>query len=141
MKASAGTIILFLALLAVALVIPPSEASAVHQAAGEGRCLDCHAWLPLNDSSPPFQEEVGPTCIGCHGDYHGKAKGLSHPVNISPSMAVPRDMLLDSKGRITCVTCHTFHTGYKDADGKKLFFLRRSMGKPFCYSCHKKPLF
>jgi len=141
MKASAETIILFLALATVALTISSPEAHAVHQVAGKVRCLDCHTWLPLNDARPSFREEIGPICVGCHIEYHGRAERFSHPVNVSPSMVVPRDMLLDAKGRIICVTCHRFHAGYKDSDGKKLFFLRRSIGKAFCYSCHKKRLF
>ena len=141
MKASTETIILVLALVTAALMIHPPEAHAVHQGTGKVRCLDCHAWLPLNDDRPSFREEIGPICVGCHRDYHGRAGTLSHPVNVPPSMAVPRDMPLDAKGRITCVTCHKFHVGYKDSDGKKSFFLRRSIGKAFCYSCHKKPLY
>jgi len=141
MKASAGTTILFLVLVTVAFALSSPEAHAVHQVAGKVPCLDCHAWLPLNDDRPPFREGIGPKCVGCHRDYHGKAERLSHPVNVLPSMAVPRDMPLDAKGRIICVTCHRFHTGYKDSDGKKLFFLRRSIGKALCYSCHKKSLY
>ena len=141
MKARAETFLLFLAIITCALAIPSSDAYAVHQVAGKVSCLDCHAWLPFTDGALYFQEEVETICIGCHSVYHGRAGSVSHPVNPYPSMAVPRDMPLDAKGKIICVTCHRFHTGYKDADGKKLFFLRRSAGKPFCYSCHKKRLF
>jgi hypothetical protein len=141
MKASAGTTTLLLALATVAFAIPFPDAPAVHQLAGKVRCLECHPWLPLNDDKPSFREEIGPICVGCHRDYHGRGNSLSHPVNVSPSMAVPRDMPLDAKGRIICITCHRFHTGYKDSDGKKSIFLRRSIGKAFCYSCHKKSLF
>jgi predicted CXXCH cytochrome family protein len=141
MTPSAGKILGFLALAAVVLAAASTESLAVHKVAGKVPCLDCHSSLPLNDNRPSFREEVGPICVGCHRDYHGKAGTLSHPVNVPPSMAVPRDMILDAKGRIICITCHKFHTGYKDSDGKKAFFLRRSPGKAFCYSCHKKRLF
>jgi hypothetical protein len=141
MKASAGTIILFFALAAAALLLPAPDAHAVHETAGKVRCLDCHSWLPLNDKKPSFRDEVGAVCAGCHRNAHLGAGTFSHPVNVPSSMAVPRDMPLDAKGRIVCVTCHRFHTGHKDSDGKKSYFLRRSIGKPFCYSCHKKSLF
>jgi hypothetical protein len=140
MNASSTSILGFLTLLTLALAVPSAGAKDVHQVAGKVRCLECHSRLPWNESRPSFQDEVGSTCVGCHNDFHGRGKGLAHPVNAIPSMVVPRDMPLDSKGRMNCITCHAFHRGYKDADGNKLFFLRRSSGKAFCYSCHKKPL-
>ncbi len=141
MKTSVETTLLFLALAACALLFHAPEAVAVHETAGKAQCLDCHSWLPLDNGALSFREEAGSVCIGCHREYHGKAGSQVHPVNIYPSMEIPKDMPLDAKGKIICVTCHRFHTGYRDADGAKQFFLRRSAGKSFCYSCHKKRLF
>jgi predicted CXXCH cytochrome family protein len=76
--------------------------------------------------------------MSCHRNHHGADSIRSHPVNVTPSMSVPPDMVLDNRGKIQCTTCHVFHGTYRDEDGKRLFYLRRSPGKTFCYSCHKK---
>jgi hypothetical protein len=108
-------------------------ASAVHNDLKGTRCLDCHDRLPFN-SVVTFSEQAASSCTRCH-----TALRHSHPIDIAPSMTVvPPDMPLDTKGRLACFTCHTYHNGYKDAEGKKLFFLRRQGGRTFCFSCHKK---
>ena len=148
MRIFAATISFPLVLLAFCGFFPISEAQAapgdsggVHQALGTVKCVDCHAWLPLAGAPLSFRDETGKVCAGCHKSFHGRTGSFSHPADVRPSMAVPRDMPLDSKGSMTCFTCHTFHVGYKDSDGKKRFFLRRTSGKAFCYSCHKTRLF
>jgi predicted CXXCH cytochrome family protein len=53
-------------------------------------------------------------------------------------MSIPPDMPLDGSGRMTCITCHSFHYGDILTNGEKTFLLRREKGKMFCYTCHKK---
>lgn|GEM_PF-1298417 len=125
---------LWLIALFVLLCLSPSVLYAVHEAGEGGKCLDCHVRMPLDARrAGSFNEGISGTCHVCHkGHIH------SHPVNVVPSMHVPRDMPLDIKGRLTCITCHSFHSGYVDAEGRKLFFLRRPKGETLCYSCHTK---
>ena len=59
-------------------------------------------------------------------------------MNQVPSMKIPPDMLLNDQGRIVCITCHAFHGEFRDEDGNKKYYLRRTPGKTFCFSCHKK---
>jgi Doubled CXXCH motif (Paired_CXXCH_1) len=128
------------ALTVFLLIAQVNRAWAVHESGGGLRCLDCHNTLPFRGRGLSFREGTEHVCAGCHKRYHGKTGDFSHPIGMVTSMPVPMDMPLDGKGRIICITCHTFHKGYKDADGKRAFFLRRAMGRAFCYSCHKKPL-
>jgi predicted CXXCH cytochrome family protein len=122
-------------------LIPLHDAYAVHDDNGKVLCYDCHPWLPLNNSNVAFNEGTEKVCTGCHNNYHETSGGFSHPMHIAPSMDIPPDMPLDPTGTITCITCHSYHRGYKDSAGKKTFFLRRSQGRAFCYSCHKNRLF
>ncbi len=125
---------LWLIALLPALCLSPSALYAVHEVAGGIKCLDCHVGVPLDASRAcSFNAGTSDTCRVCHkGHIH------DHPCNVVPSMQIPRDMPLDIKGRLTCITCHSFHTGYVDAEGGRAFFLRRERGKTFCYGCHKK---
>jgi len=134
-RAAAALIILFLA-------GAPVNASAVHDEPGKLHCLDCHRSLPFlgRVRVVSFRDGTEGVCMNCHIKYHGGASGFSHPVRVLPSMKTPPDFPLDAKGRITCITCHTFHQRYKDENGKKTYFLRRTRGKFLCYSCHPKRL-
>ncbi|MBI4685660.1 MAG: cytochrome c3 family protein [Nitrospirae bacterium] len=118
-------------------VVSFDTAHAVHDEADKTGCLECHFRLPFEGSAITFNEESGEACIRCHNLYHGSAKGFPHPLNVIPLAPVPPDMPVDAKGRVTCITCHTYHSGYKDADGNRGYFLRRAKGKTFCYGCHK----
>ncbi len=99
-------------------------------------CIECHRHLPFK-GKPDLRSEVNNSCVACHQGSHGTAKVFSHPVNVAPSMIIPSDMPLDDQGRIVCITCHAFHGEYRAENGEKLYYLRRSNGKTFCYSCHK----
>jgi len=114
-----------------------NRADAVHDEVGKVRCLDCHPRLPFNGAKALLNERAAEICTGCHTGGGKMTANLSHPFNITPSMAIPRDLPL-ARGRLTCITCHTFHEGYRDAKGNKRYFLRRQRGRAFCYSCHKK---
>jgi predicted CXXCH cytochrome family protein len=89
------------ALRRLRLVLPPSLIG--------GFCLlvAAMAWsVKASDGSSAglrMTASIDPNkCAGCHQfDPH-----LSHPVNITPSMAIPAGFPL-TEGRITCQTCHT----------------------------------
>ncbi len=115
-----------------------SHAYAVHDEVGKIKCLDCHPRLPFNGAKASLNERAAEVCTGCHAAGGKMSAILSHPVNIVPSMVVPHDLPTDGQGRITCITCHTFHEGYRDAEGNKRYFLRRQRGKAFCYGCHNR---
>ncbi len=119
-------------------LVPLSGAQVVHGGPAEERCLDCHRGLPFRGRIS-LGDRTEATCRNCHKTYHGSADDKrSHPERVVPSMRVPQDMPLDREGKTTCVTCHTYHRGYEDGSGKKLFFLRRSEISVLCSSCHRK---
>jgi predicted CXXCH cytochrome family protein len=122
-------------------LVPTNSVYAVHDKSEKVDCYDCHPWLPFDKSNIAFTDKTDKTCISCHNKFHETSGGFSHPLHVIPSMHIPVDMPLDPAGNITCITCHSYHTGYKDSEGNKKYFLRRSQGKAFCYSCHKKRLF
>lgn len=133
MKASAVVFLFFLA------------ASCFAEAGGHGpdrpRCYDCHYRLPSHNIRPSFNEGIGEVCSRCHTVHHGKKQRNSHVVYVLPSMKIPKDMPLDVRGKLSCVTCHSYHIGHDVMEGSKRFLLRREPGKTFCYACHKKALF
>lgn len=95
----------------------------------DGRCISCHLTNPdENGEKLLFTKDLSLLCLNCHKD----AVRVSHPVDMKPTMEIPKDFLLDRKGNITCNTCHTTHkAGY----GK--YHIRvASIGEPFCRNCH-----
>jgi len=81
-------------------------------------------------------------CISCHTFE----QGFSHPVEVVPTMAVPRHLPL-TDGRVTCTTCHldTDHAGAPrlaaatpgQAGGVASAPLRSTIGgDSFCAQCH-----
>jgi predicted CXXCH cytochrome family protein len=128
---TALTVILF---AAVAAISSGSRGSA-HDGPIKTQCIECHTRLPLAGADAPLRTETGEICLTCHSRYHGDELG-SHPVNLIPSLRVPADMPLDENGKMGCITCHSFHGGYRDDNGKKLYYLRRTPGRDFCFSCH-----
>lgn len=122
----------------------PLEALAVHDDQGDTQCLDCHQTLPFDREKLAYTELVGTTCQKCHQDFPCKAKkphdGFSHPLEVTPppDMEIPRDMPLTGNGKITCITCHSYHAEFWDAEYNTEFLLRRSKGMKLCHTCHKK---
>lgn len=109
-----------------------SAAAAVHDDIGALRCLACHVRTPFPGKERLFRSTTAEVCAGCHAG-HPAAAGTSHPVDVAPSMSIPPDMPLDEKGRMTCITCHGFHTEEMKERGR---MLRRPRGKPLCSACH-----
>ncbi len=125
-----------LAVMLTALSQPVKDAA--HQGLLKVPCVECHTRLPFSGRASLLRSEVGDVCGSCHERHHGVDKILSHPVNVAPSMRIPPDMILGADGKVVCITCHAFHGEYRDQDGTKRFYLRRTPGKIFCFSCHKK---
>ncbi len=125
-------------LIAAFSAVNPGNIDLGHNSVLNVACIECHTRLSFSGEKPPLRGDVGEVCVKCHEEPHGIPDLRSHPMCIVPSMRVPPDMLLDSRGRIGCITCHDFHGEYRDESGNKRFYLRRSRGKVFCYSCHKK---
>ncbi|MHC4388821.1 MAG: hypothetical protein ACYSX1_09455 [Planctomycetota bacterium] len=72
---------------------------------------------------------------GCHNLDHV----LDHPVGIKPKGAVPAGMPLDSRSRVTCLTCHDsagFPDGSSHLDSVHGRILKRPGGIEFCGTCH-----
>lgn len=130
------------ALILLAFLLAPSSALAVHDDQGDTQCLDCHQTLPFDREKLAYTDEVGATCRKCHKEFPCDDKkagdGFSHPSEVVPSMSIPRDMPLTGSGRITCITCHSYHAEFWDAEYKNESLLRRSKGKKLCHTCHAK---
>lgn len=108
------------------------------------RCLDCHIKLPLERVALSFYSDIPEICLTCHkNNYPCKddaetKNGYMHPINMTPSMTVPDDLVLDNKGQISCITCHFYHDNGKAALASHSQYLRRSTVKRLCMSCHRK---
>jgi Doubled CXXCH motif (Paired_CXXCH_1) len=125
-------------LIAMVAAFSPGGTDTGHKGLLKLPCVECHIHLPFSGSGAALRSGVKDVCTTCHKRLHGADMLWAHPVNAVPSMPVPKDMLLDEQGRITCITCHAFHGVYRDEDGNKRFYLRRTPGRTFCFSCHKK---
>ena len=121
--------------------ILPVMAFPVHDGA-DVRCLDCHISLPFEEVELSFHNDIPEICSRCHSDYpcsmNSASGAFSHPVTVKPSMMVPKDMVLDVEGQLSCITCHVFHERKKAREDMNSFYLRRPPGMRFCYACHKK---
>jgi predicted CXXCH cytochrome family protein len=63
------------------------------------------AGAPPGDEVTPCRSASSSGCANCH---HFD-RGLTHPVDVTPSMRVP-DWLPLTAGRMTCITCHDLET-------------------------------
>ncbi|MBC8318077.1 MAG: hypothetical protein H8E41_09230 [Desulfobulbaceae bacterium] len=133
----------FIFLFAALFVCGPLSAIAfpVHDTT-DVRCLDCHVSLPFEGVVLSFHEDIPDTCTRCHDDFpcsaHSVGGEFLHPVGVKPTMVIPKDMVLDVNGKVSCITCHVFHEGKKAKEDMNSFYLRRPPGMRFCYACHRK---
>ncbi len=97
-------------------------------------CRSCHKSVGVK-SGGGLIKSVGEICSGCH-----RVPGLSHPVDIVPTIAIPADLPLDENGKMTCATCHDPHRPYiNPMTGQKTRYLRRDGPKRIlCLACHNK---
>ncbi len=124
---------LALLILLAATVVPAFSAS--YQPGGrdyhnfEGLCLDCHRAIPAPGAKDIIlKRDVTVLCGKCHD----RQDALSHPVDIKPPMRVPSELPLDSRGMVTCVTCHSVHEpGFGPSHIRT-----RVVGSGFCVLCH-----
>lgn len=95
-------------------------------------CRSCHMVVGLR-AGGEMRRSVSEICSSCH-----KLAGSNHPVDVKPSFALPAGLPLDSKGLMTCATCHDPHRPYLNAlTGEKTMYLRRDGPKKvFCMACH-----
>lgn len=78
-----------------------------------------------------FIAPIDRLCAGCHQPF----KGYSHPVGVAPSMVIPGNFSVDSRGRILCSTCHDPHL---EVTSDNPYLLRGpERGKQFCRQCHQ----
>lgn len=68
-------------------------------------------------------------CHSCHG---GLEEGASHPVNVQPppNMVIPPEYPRLRDGRISCMSCHTVHTGNIE------YRLLKKSKRKLCTGCH-----
>lgn len=131
-----------LSFLLISFVFGPGLALAIHDDTENTKCLDCHFTLPFDRAKLSYTEEVGEVCLKCHEDFpcqnQQSEEGFTHPLRIIPSMNIPLDMPLDQQGRLTCITCHSYHAEFWDSEYNNESLLRRTKGVTLCYTCHKK---
>ncbi|MFH1717555.1 MAG: cytochrome c3 family protein, partial [Planctomycetota bacterium] len=119
-------------------------------------CAICHIrWVRAferNGTQGDRMEDVlerqagsGDMCLSCHDgsvvDSRFKVWSTRHHTTDSvPSAAVriPTETFpLDSKGRMTCATCHTAHAVPDSSDLKTVIFLRKpNVDSSICLACH-----
>ncbi len=83
---------------------------------------------PGNVASAIDQEEA---CGGCHRG----AVEASHPTGFVPERPLPPEFALDTRGRMTCGTCHDPH------GGTDTMARAAARGGEFCQNCHTAAFF
>ena len=98
----------------------------------DNECVLCH--FDVRNRPDEIKSTLLIACEGCHPETR---RIQSHPSNIYPSMAIPKDLpLTDSK--LTCLTCHYVHPKEQMRLVDNRYFLRRlSRGMYFCSICHQ----
>lgn len=128
--------------LFISLLFGTEMAFAIHDDTENTKCLDCHFTLPFDRDKLSYTEKVGDVCLNCHKDSPCQEQhsddGFSHPLNVEPTMNIPLDMPLNKMGKLTCITCHSYHAEFWDSEYNNESLLRRTKGVKLCYTCHKK---
>ena len=121
-----------LPLVAVLLALPANPEARQHHPQNAA-CDGCHrasgAITAGNAGDLVAPEET--LCAGCHQD----AVVLSHPSGVPMTAEPPPDLPLDSRGRVTCSTCHDVH----GAGAGRMRTART--GRELCQSCHAPAFF
>jgi predicted CXXCH cytochrome family protein len=106
-------------------------------------CTHCHLFIPNRSATvnkQVYRHDISSLCLECHND--SRDNRVNHRIGIVPSMKVPDDLKLGSRGELTCVTCHMPHLPPTDPRGARTYFLRRSMLKrELCLACHRSDRF
>ncbi len=145
-RSSPGAVILG-PLLCLAALFAAWEATAaatgpIHNFSAIG-CTHCHLFIPNRSAivdKQVYRHDISLLCLQCHAD--SRDNQVNHRIGIVPSMKVPEDLKLGSRGELTCVTCHQPHLPAVDAKGARTYFLRRSMLKrELCLACHRTDRF
>lgn len=128
-------------LIVTFVVLFPGVVFAIHDDQGDTHCLDCHQSLPFNREKLAYAESVGTTCKKCHPNFPcgpgNNVDAFSHPLDVIPSMPIPRDMPLTAAGKLSCITCHSYHAEFWDAEYNNESLLRRTKGMKLCHTCHQ----
>ncbi len=128
-------------------------------AASKNQCNKCHevykttgaeaSYIVFIENSSKF---LNAACLRCHPQ--GPA---DHPILITTSFAVPKDLPLSEKKEITCITCHNPHLQrfsnrswlprsftkklvesiFRKKQYKTYFLRRNNANKELCLGCHK----
>lgn len=114
-----GKLLLALLLLLLLLPVPPASGEGSADPASNPHahflnaetCRRCHVYRESVPEPDRFLPEADAFCLGCHSV---EGLGITHPLGIRPgdkpySMTVPKDLRLDSQGRMLCLTCHNAH--------------------------------
>jgi predicted CXXCH cytochrome family protein len=136
---SALTVPLLVA-VGVAIAAGAGSGPSPHRLTGAGRqdCLLCHLTIPAYrgaGAAAEVKSDIDRVCSSCHNDIR---KLITHKVGTKPLIPIPADFPLDSKGQMSCVTCHVVHGSYD----RRPFLLRKGVtGKAFCQLCHTEEIF
>ncbi len=109
----------------------------------KGKCQTCHRGTPGGKNSDRkavlLVNKSDRLCASCHKVN----KPMSHPVNVVPTMPIPKGMPLDNQNRITCITCHDVHKeDNQSLDKEQLAGLLwgHVRGRAFCFICHSQDM-
>ncbi len=83
-------------------------------------CNFCHSSKPTEkDTAQTVQlrKDIILICSFCHNNVRKK----NHPLNVDPTIKVPKELPRDASGRITCGTCHNPH-----GTARTIHFLREA---------------
>ena len=112
-----------------------------------GRCAACHTgpapegvgsttavrFGPTQTSYPLRAPSETASCGLCH-EVGGEQ---THPVDVSPSFAVPATFPLDGGGRLVCSSCHDPHRASGgSARGRNPLLRTDATGETLCRTCH-----
>ncbi|MBI5904485.1 MAG: cytochrome c3 family protein [Deltaproteobacteria bacterium] len=102
-------------------------------------CKFCHDTMtdPTNEEAGQisFISNTRLICLRCHSqDRH--PSGVDHMV--TPRLAVPEPFKVDSRGRLTCTTCHNPHIDVRGEGKAKGRFVTEGEGRAICSNCHRR---
>ncbi|VAX10252.1 hypothetical protein MNBD_GAMMA26-2606 [hydrothermal vent metagenome] len=96
-------------------------------------CQDCH--LAGDSATPQNAHQLVATQEQLCGRCHDKILLVSHPSGFRPNRTIPAEYPLDSRGYITCSTCHLAH------GNGRLLMRNDTHGRELCLSCHDMAFF
>lgn len=95
-------------------IVKGDEANPHPFIAGERACIECHRYKKIDVTFENTENACSYMCVSCHKDMD-----RHHAINVRVTEDVSDNLVLTSRKKLACVTCHRLKTKRYDSESWK----------------------